>query len=83
MFEMLTQKCRICGGYTNTLLVGDRCIACAYTPAGRPIGNGGWTPGEAIPEPDWGRLFDAACLLDASETPDRDVIRLPRRLRPR
>lgn len=78
MFEMLTQKCRICGGYTNTLLVGDRCIACAYTPAGRPIGNGGWDAGAPLPEPDWARLLAAAGVSDepdeGDERPRRPVV---------
>lgn len=55
MFEMLTQKCRICGGYTNSLLVGERCLACAYTPAGRP---------NAFPGPD-ARLTMPELDLDA------------------
>lgn len=80
MFEMLKHRCRVCGGYTNTLIVGDRCLSCAYTPAGRPIGNGEWNPGEALREPDWGRLFDAACFPDASESGDVETVRLRRRL---
>lgn len=74
MFQLLTLRCRVCGGYTNNLLVGDRCLSCAYTPAGRPIGNGGWDAGVALPEPDWRSLFEEACGSTVTRPEDEDGV---------
>lgn len=71
-FEMLKEQCRICGGWVSRLISGYRCLSCAYTPAGRPIGNGGWDAGMSLPEPDWQALFDAACQPSSAPPDDAE-----------
>ena len=74
MPELLIQQCQICFGWTNGLLVGDRCISCAYTPAGRPTGVGGWQDGMVAPKP-VSPSPDDAMPEEMEPPPEEDEIR--------